>query len=86
MPKESLKDKLDGNELDLGLSNLTTVPVKDLVSIMHLNIGVLVFSCISLTFFSQLIDFFMNFEEQHVILFLKTTSIECIVVIFFAYG
>lgn len=33
MPKENLKDKLDGNELDLGLNNLTTVPVKDLVSI-----------------------------------------------------
>ena len=35
MPKESkenLKDKLDGNELDLSLSNLTTVPVKELVS------------------------------------------------------
>lgn len=32
MPKENLKDKLEGNELDLGLSNLTTVPVKELVS------------------------------------------------------
>ncbi|CAC5423961.1 Leucine-rich repeat-containing protein 59 [Mytilus coruscus] len=33
MPKENLKDKLDGNELDLGLSNLTTVPVKELAAI-----------------------------------------------------
>jgi len=32
MPKENLKDKLEGNELDLSLSNLTTVPVKELVS------------------------------------------------------
>lgn len=31
MPKENLKDLLDGNELDLSLNNLTTVPVKDLV-------------------------------------------------------
>ncbi|KAK3100141.1 hypothetical protein FSP39_015249 [Pinctada imbricata] len=30
MPKESLKDKLDGDELDLGLNNLSTVPVKEL--------------------------------------------------------
>ena len=33
MPKENLKDLLDGNELDLSLNNLTTVPVKDLVSL-----------------------------------------------------
>ncbi|CAG2215779.1 Leucine-rich repeat-containing protein 59 [Mytilus edulis] len=33
MPKENLKDKLEGNELDLGLSNLTTVPVKELAAI-----------------------------------------------------
>lgn len=31
MPKESLKDKLEGNELDLSLSNLEVVPVKELV-------------------------------------------------------
>lgn len=31
MPKENLKEKLDGNELDLSLNNLTTVPVKELV-------------------------------------------------------
>ena len=31
MPKDSLKDKLDGNELDLSLNNLEVVPVKDLV-------------------------------------------------------
>lgn len=34
MPKENLKDKLDGNELDLSLNNLTAVPVKDLVKIL----------------------------------------------------
>ena len=33
MPKESIKDKLDGNELDLSLGDLSTVPVKDLVSV-----------------------------------------------------
>ena len=33
MPKESIKDKLDGNELDLSLNDLSTVPVKDLVSV-----------------------------------------------------
>ena len=31
MPKESIKDKLDGKELDLSLGDLTTVPVKELV-------------------------------------------------------
>ena len=31
MPKESLKDKLDGNELDLSLSSLETIPVNELV-------------------------------------------------------
>lgn len=31
MPKENLKEKLEGNELDLSLNNITTVPVKDLV-------------------------------------------------------
>ncbi|RUS70130.1 hypothetical protein EGW08_022107 [Elysia chlorotica] len=30
MPKESLREKLEGNELDLSLSNLDTVPVKEL--------------------------------------------------------
>lgn len=29
----NLKDKLDGNELDLSLSDLNEVPVKELVSI-----------------------------------------------------
>lgn len=33
MPKESLKDKLDGNELDLSLNNLEAVPVKELAAI-----------------------------------------------------
>lgn len=33
MPKESLKDKLDGNELDLSLNNLEVVPVKELLAI-----------------------------------------------------
>ena len=32
MPKESIKDKLEGKELDLSLSSLTTVPVKEIVS------------------------------------------------------
>ncbi|XP_064637206.1 leucine-rich repeat-containing protein 59-like [Lineus longissimus] len=30
MPKENIKDRLEGNELDLSLSSLTVVPVKDL--------------------------------------------------------
>lgn len=30
---ENIKDKIDGNELDLSLSNLTEVPVKELVSV-----------------------------------------------------
>ena len=34
MSKGNLKDKLDGNELDLSLSNLEVVPVKDIVSMM----------------------------------------------------
>lgn len=34
MPKDNLKDKLEGNELDLSLSNLSVVPVKELVSEM----------------------------------------------------
>ena len=33
MTKESLREKLDGNELDLSLSNLTKVPVKELVRV-----------------------------------------------------
>ena len=36
MPKEGLKDKLDGNELDLSLSNLEIVPVAELVSICNI--------------------------------------------------
>ena len=32
MPKESLKDKLEGNELDLSMSELQTIPVKEIVS------------------------------------------------------
>lgn len=34
--KINLKDKLDGNELDLSLCDLNEVPVKDLVSICFL--------------------------------------------------
>lgn len=30
---ENLRDKIDGNEVDLSLSNLTEVPVKELVSL-----------------------------------------------------
>ncbi len=30
---ENIKDKIDGNELDLSLSNRTEVPVKELVSV-----------------------------------------------------
>nr|KAG5688088.1 hypothetical protein BaRGS_002693 [Batillaria attramentaria] len=33
MPKDSLKDKLDGNELDLSLNNLEVVPVKELAAL-----------------------------------------------------
>ncbi|XP_062594729.1 leucine-rich repeat-containing protein 59-like [Saccostrea cucullata] len=33
MPKDNLKDKLEGNELDLSLNNLDTVPVKELAAI-----------------------------------------------------
>jgi hypothetical protein len=33
MPTENLKSKLDGNKLDLSLSNLTTVPVKELFAL-----------------------------------------------------
>ena len=40
MPKENLKDLLDGNELDLSLNNLTTVPVKDLVSLDRMKVVV----------------------------------------------
>ena len=35
MPKDSLKDKVEGNELDLSLSQLTTVPVRELVSLSY---------------------------------------------------
>ncbi len=31
MPKDSLRDKVDGNALDLSLSNLTVVPVREMV-------------------------------------------------------
>lgn len=30
---ENIKDKIDGNEVDLSLSDLTEVPVKELVSV-----------------------------------------------------
>ena len=30
--KEELRDKLDGNELDLSLCNLSKVPVREIVS------------------------------------------------------
>lgn len=33
MPKESLKDKLEGNELDLSLSDIAGVPVKELAAL-----------------------------------------------------
>ncbi|KAL5012278.1 hypothetical protein ScPMuIL_010829 [Solemya velum] len=33
MPKENLKDKLDGNELDLSLNNISVVPVKELAAL-----------------------------------------------------
>ncbi|WAQ98664.1 LRC59-like protein, partial [Mya arenaria] len=33
MPKDNLKDKLEGNEIDLSLNNLTAVPVKELAEI-----------------------------------------------------
>ena len=31
MPKDNFRDRLDGNELDLSLSNLSVVPVKEMV-------------------------------------------------------
>ena len=34
--KEELKDKLDGNELDLSLCNISKVPVREIVSIFIL--------------------------------------------------
>ncbi|KAK7096725.1 leucine-rich repeat-containing protein 59-like [Littorina saxatilis] len=42
MPKDNLKDKLDGNELDLSLNNLEAVPVKELAAIpkaTHLDVS-----------------------------------------------
>ena len=36
MPRENLKDKLDGNELDLSLNNLSVVPVSELVCLYTL--------------------------------------------------
>lgn len=38
MAKENLKDKLDGNELDLSLSSLEAVPVKEIVSNMVVHV------------------------------------------------
>ena len=31
MPKDNLRDKVDGNQLDLSLSDITVVPVKEMV-------------------------------------------------------
>lgn len=39
MPKESLRDKLDGNELDLSISNIDTPPVKELVRVPILSLN-----------------------------------------------
>ena len=36
MPKDNIRDYLDGNELDLSLHNLTSVPVKELVRLFCL--------------------------------------------------
>ena len=33
--KEELNDKLDGNELDLSLCNISKVPVREIVSILN---------------------------------------------------
>lgn len=44
MPRENLKEKLDGNELDLSLNNLTQVPVKELVRFLQNSCG---WGCIS---------------------------------------
>ncbi|CAH1802844.1 unnamed protein product [Owenia fusiformis] len=33
MPKDSIRDNLEGNELDLSLSNLTVVPVKEMLQL-----------------------------------------------------
>ena len=37
MPLENIRDKIDGNECDLSLSDLTTVPVKELVRVSLLS-------------------------------------------------
>lgn len=43
---ENIKDKIDGNELDLSLSNLTEVPVKELVSVWSIFMSVPLFTCV----------------------------------------
>ena len=51
MPKDSLKDKLEGNELDLSLNNLDTVPVKELVCLFDIYVDFALF--VHRTFFSK---------------------------------
>ncbi len=34
MPKEGIRDKVEGNECDLSLSGLSAVPVKELVNLL----------------------------------------------------
>jgi len=40
MPRDNLKEKLEGNELDLSLNNITEVPVKQLVIKLKLHIEI----------------------------------------------
>ena len=51
MPKDSLKDKLEGNELDLSLNNLDTVPVRELVCLFDIYVDFALF--VHRTFFSK---------------------------------
>lgn len=37
--KDELRDKIDGNELDLSMSQLTKVPVRELVSFFGVQVG-----------------------------------------------
>ena len=39
MPLETIRDKIDGNECDLSLSDLTVVPVKELVRDLGISPG-----------------------------------------------
>ena len=57
MPKESLKDKLDGNELDLSLSSLETVPVNELVIGQKLVLSLTIYSPVVVDQFTPTLSF-----------------------------